>query len=89
MKAVVLHEYGPASNLKYEDFPDPKPGAGEVLVRVSATSLNPVDWMLRSGTVKDILPIEFPFVLGCDLAGVVREVGEGVTGLRLATRSWQ
>jgi len=80
MKAVVLHEFGPASNLKYEDFQYPKPGAGEVLVRVSATSLNPVDWMLRSGAVKDIIPIEFPFILGCDLAGIVREVGEGVTG---------
>ena len=80
MKAVVLHEYGPASNLQYEDFQDPKPAPGEVLVRVSGTSLNPVDWMLRSGAVKDIIPIEFPYILGCDLAGVVREVGEGVNG---------
>jgi NADPH:quinone reductase-like Zn-dependent oxidoreductase len=80
MKAVVLREYGPAAILRYEDFEDPKPAAGEVLVRVSATSLNPVDWMLRAGTVKDILPIEFPFILGCDLAGIVRELGEGVTG---------
>jgi len=80
MKAVVLHEYGPASNLKYEDFQDPKPAVGEVLVRVSATSLNPVDWMMRSGAVKDIIPIEFPYILGCDLAGTVRAVGEGVAG---------
>jgi NADPH:quinone reductase-like Zn-dependent oxidoreductase len=80
MKAVVLYGYGPASILRYEDFEDPKPAAGEVLVRVSATSVNPVDWMLRAGTVKDIIPIEFPFILGCDLAGVVRGLGEGVTG---------
>ncbi len=86
MKAVVLHEYGPASNLKYEDFPDPKPGAGEVLVRVSATSLNPVDWMLRAGAVRDIIPIEFPYILGCDLAGIVHEVGEGVTGFEPGDR---
>ena len=49
MKAIVLHEYGPASNLKYEDVEDPNPVAGEVLVRVSATSVNPADWMVRAG----------------------------------------
>jgi NADPH:quinone reductase-like Zn-dependent oxidoreductase len=82
MKAVVLHEYGPASNLTYEDVEDPKPAADEVLVRVFATSLNPADWMLRSGVIKDLIPIEFPYILGCDLAGIVREVGEGVTGFK-------
>ncbi len=79
MKAIVLHEYGPASNLIYEDFPDPKPTAGEVLVRVSATSINPADWLVRSGAVKDIIPVAFPYIPGCDLAGIVVEVGEGVT----------
>src|SRR6202030_2919269 len=79
MKAIVFHEYGPASNLKYEDVEDPKPAAGEVLVRVSATSINPADWLVRSGAVKDIIPVEFPYIPGCDLAGIVREVGEGVT----------
>jgi NADPH:quinone reductase-like Zn-dependent oxidoreductase len=79
MKAVVLHEYGPASQLRFEDVEDPKPAAGEVLVRVSATSINPVDWMLRSGAVKDLIPIEFPYILGIDLAGVLCEVGERVT----------
>ncbi len=86
MKAVVLHEYGPASNLTYEDFPDPKPAAGEVLVRVSATSINPADWMVRSGAVKDLIPVEFPYILGCDLSGAVREVGEGVTGFKPGDR---
>ncbi len=80
MKAVVLHEYGPASNLKYEDFDDPKPAPGEVLVKVSAVSINPVDWKMRSGEAKDRFPVEFPGILGRDVAGVVREVGEGVTG---------
>jgi len=80
MKAVVLHEYGPPSNLKYEDFPDPKPGAGEVLVRVSAVSINPIDLKMRSGAAKDRFPVEFPSPIGRDVAGVVREVGEGVTG---------
>ena len=80
MKAIVLREYGPASNLTYEDFPDPRPAAGEVLVCVSATSVNPADWMVRAGMVKDIIPVAFPHIPGCDLAGTVVEVGEGVTG---------
>ena len=79
MKAAVLHEYGPPSNLKYEDFPDPKPGEGEVLVRVSAVSINPVDLKMRSGAAKDHFPVDFPSPIGRDVAGVVREVGEGVT----------
>ena len=86
MKAVVLNEYGPASNLRYQSFPDPKPAAGELLVRVSATSLNPVDWMLRSGAVKHFIPIEFPYILGIDLAGVVVQLGEGVTGFEPGDR---
>jgi NADPH:quinone reductase-like Zn-dependent oxidoreductase len=78
MKAVVLHEYGGPSKLKYEDFDDPKPGPGEVLIRVSAASINPVDWKMRSGAAKDRFPVEFPGILGRDLSGIVREVGEGV-----------
>ncbi len=86
MKAVVLHEYGPPSKLKYEDFPDPKPGPGEVLVSVRATSINPVDWKMRSGAAKDHFPVTFPGILGRDLAGVVRECGEGVTNFAVGDR---
>jgi NADPH:quinone reductase-like Zn-dependent oxidoreductase len=86
MKAAVLHEYGPPSNLKYEDFPDPKPGEGEVLVRVSAVSINPVDLKMRSGAAKDHFPVEFPSPIGRDVAGVVREVGEGVTNFAAGDR---
>lgn len=78
MKAVVLHEYGPPSKLKYEDFPDPKPGPGEVLVAVRATDINPIDLKMRSGAAKDFFPVNFPGILGRDVAGVVRELGEGV-----------
>jgi NADPH:quinone reductase-like Zn-dependent oxidoreductase len=80
MKASVLHEYGPPSNLKYEDFPDPKAGPGEVLVRVHAAGVNPIDWKIRSGAMAKMYPTSFPAVLGYDIAGVVREVGEGVQG---------
>lgn len=86
MKAVVLHEYGPPSKLKYEEFPDPKPGRGEVLVAVRAASINPVDWKMRSGAAKDHFPVTFPGVLGRDVAGVVRELGEGVDNFAVGDR---
>jgi len=80
MKAVVLHEYGGPSKLKYEDFDDPVAGPGEVLVRVAASSVNPVDWKIRSGAAQARFPVQFPAILGRDIAGTVRELGEGVTG---------
>ena len=80
MKAAVLHEYGGPSKLKYEDLPDPIPGPGEVRVRVLAVSVNPVDWKMRSGEARERFPVEFPGVLGRDLAGMVESIGEGVTG---------
>jgi NADPH:quinone reductase-like Zn-dependent oxidoreductase len=86
MKAAVLHEYGPPSKLKYEDFPDPKPGPGEVLVAVRAASINPVDVKMRSGAAKDHFPVTFPAVLGRDVAGIVRELGEGVKDFAIGDR---
>jgi NADPH:quinone reductase-like Zn-dependent oxidoreductase len=80
MKAIVLHEYGGPEKLKYEEFEDPKPGPGEVLVRVAAASINPVDWKMRSGEARARFPVEFPGILGRDVSGIVRELGEGVTG---------
>jgi NADPH:quinone reductase-like Zn-dependent oxidoreductase len=65
--AVVLHEVGDASVLRYEDRPDPEPGDGEVLVRIEAASVNPFDWKVRRGLVER----ELPTVLGLDLSGVV------------------
>jgi NADPH:quinone reductase-like Zn-dependent oxidoreductase len=79
MKAVVLHEYGGPDKLKYEDVPDPVANEGQVLVRMAATSVNPIDYKMRSGAVKDHFPLEFPAILGRDIAGIVREVGSGVT----------
>ena len=86
MKAVVLHEYGGPSKLKYEDFPDPQAGKGEVLVRVAAAGLNPIDWKLRSGVMKEFMPLQFPVILGYDFSGIVREVGEGVTKFAVGDR---
>jgi NADPH:quinone reductase-like Zn-dependent oxidoreductase len=79
MKAVVLHEYGGPDKLKYEDVPDPVANEGQVLVRMTATSVNPIDYKMRSGAAKDRFPLEFPAILGRDIAGIVREVGPRVT----------
>jgi NADPH:quinone reductase-like Zn-dependent oxidoreductase len=82
MKAVVLHAYGGPDKLIYEDVPDPVAGEGEVLVRVAATSVNPIDYKLRSGAAKDRFPLELPAILGRDISGIVREVGKGVSGFK-------
>jgi NADPH:quinone reductase-like Zn-dependent oxidoreductase len=79
MKAVVLHEYGGPDKLKYEDVPDPSTEEDQVLVRVSATSVNPIDYKLRSGTMKAFWPLELPTILGTDIAGVVRAIGPRVS----------
>lgn len=81
MKAALFHEYGPASVLQYEDAADPVAGPGQVLVKVLATSVNPVDWKIRSGAVKAFMPVDLPYIPGQDLAGLVVAVGPGVTSL--------
>jgi NADPH:quinone reductase-like Zn-dependent oxidoreductase len=86
MKAVVLHEYGPPSKLLYEDFDDPVPAPGEVLVRVHAVSLNPIDWKMRSGAAKERFPVTFPAILGRDVAGIVAKLGEDVDGFKVGDR---
>ena len=79
MKAIVIHGYGSPEVLKYEDYPDPVPSAGEVLVRVAASSVNPFDFKVRSGSLKDFIPLTFPAILGLDVSGTVESVGPGVT----------
>jgi NADPH:quinone reductase-like Zn-dependent oxidoreductase len=80
MKAAVVHKYGGPEELKYEDFADPAPASGEVLVRVAAASVNPWDFKQRSGATKAFAPLEFPSVIGADFSGTVVKVGAGVTG---------
>src|SRR5215469_15511719 len=78
MKAVVIHAYGGPEVLKFEERPDPVIGPGDVLVRVTATSVNPFDLKLRSGQMKEYFPLTFPAILGGDVAGIVEAVGAGV-----------
>ena len=88
MKAVLLNGYGDTSQLQYGDTAQPQPGPGEVLVKVAATSVNPIDFKIMRGYMKDRMPIEFPAILGRDVAGEVVagggdrfESGERVMGL--------
>jgi len=78
MKAIVVHQYGGPEVLKWEDYPDPIPGPGEVLIRVAAASVNPIDYKRRAGLTKDWYPMKFPGLIGVDVAGTVVEVGPGV-----------
>jgi len=77
MKAVVVHQYGGPEVLKFEEYPDPVPSAGEVLVRVAATSVNPIDYKRRAGLTKDFYPLKFPGLIGVDIAGTVVKIGPG------------
>lgn len=80
MKAVLLHEYGDAGKLRYEDSDVPEFGDNEVLVRVRATSINPIDYKVRIGVAKGRFPVDFPGILGRDLSGEVADYGRNVTG---------
>ncbi len=80
MKAIVVHEYGGPEVLKYEEYPDPVPGPGEVLVRVAAASVNPIDYKRRAGLTKDFYPLHFPGLIGVDMSGTVLKLGPGVEG---------
>jgi NADPH:quinone reductase-like Zn-dependent oxidoreductase len=80
MKAIVVHQYGGPEVLKFEDYPDPVAGPGEVLVRVAAASVNPIDYKRRAGLTKDFYPMHFPSLIGVDMAGTVVKTGPGVEG---------
>jgi NADPH2:quinone reductase len=84
MKAIRVHEFGGPEVLRLEDVPDPRPAAGQVLVRVRAAGVNPVDTYIRAGghAVKPPLP----FTPGLDAAGVIEAVGNGVTRVRVGDR---
>jgi NADPH:quinone reductase-like Zn-dependent oxidoreductase len=80
MRAVRIHAYGDVDRLQFDDVPVPQCGAEEVLVRIAAASVNPIDWRIRSGSVQQRLPITLPITLGCDFAGIIDQVGASVDG---------
>ena len=79
MKAVRIHEYGTSIVLKYEDAPTPLITPNEVLVRIVAASVNPVDWKIRDGYMREKIAHSMPLTLGWDVSGVVAAVGSEVT----------
>ena len=79
MKAVVIHEYGGLEVLKYEDVQRPEPKEDQILVRVIAAGVNPVDGLIRSGMFAKHEKATFPMILGADIAGVVEKTGSKVT----------
>ncbi len=83
MQAIRVHGYGDVDQLQLERIPHPEPGAGEVLVQVHAAGVNPIDWKLRQGLRKDAVQMHFPYIPGMEIAGVVQEVGPGVTALKV------
>ena len=86
MKAVLLNGYGGVDQLVYGDAPDPKPQVGEVLVKVAATSINPVDWKIRRGDMKAAMQMAFPAILGRDVAGTVVSLGPDTEGFKPGDR---
>ena len=86
MKAAFIRETGSPDVIQYGELPTPEPGPREVLVRVGAVAVNPIDTYIRAGVVK--MATSFPYVVGCDLAGTVEKLGPGVSRLAVGDRVW-
>jgi NADPH2:quinone reductase len=86
MKAAYITAPGPAESILFGELPQPEPRPGEVLIRVHAVAVNPIDTYIRAGMVKMNLPV--PFIVGCDLAGVVEAVGSDCRQFRAGDRVW-
>ncbi len=86
MKAAFIERTGPPEVIQYGDLPKPEPKGSQVLVKVGAVALNPVDTYIRAGTIAMELPK--PFIIGCDLAGTVEAVGPEVKQFRVGQRVW-
>jgi NADPH:quinone reductase-like Zn-dependent oxidoreductase len=83
MKAIFIRRFGGPEVLEFGEFPDPIVGDGDVLIKVAAAAINPIDIMERSGLTKDFKPVSFPGVLGWDLSGTVVQVRPSVIGFSI------
>jgi NADPH:quinone reductase-like Zn-dependent oxidoreductase len=78
--------YGGPEVMNYQDMPDPKPGVGDILVKVAGIGINPEDMLERDGDLKDRFPLSFPAIIGLDVSGTVVATGDGVTDLKVGER---
>src|SRR3990172_2855078 len=86
MKAAYINEPGPPENILVGELPTPQPTGSQVLVKVAAAAVNPVDTYIRGGIIAMQLPR--PFIVGCDLAGVIEAVGPQAKRYRVGDRVW-
>jgi NADPH:quinone reductase len=86
MRAAYVESTGPAESIKVGDLPTPEPGPGEVLVKVGAVAINPIDLYVRSGLVA--MPLSFPYIIGSDVAGTVEKLGPGASRFKVGDRVW-
>lgn len=86
MRAAQINQYGDPSVIQINDVDKPTPGPGQVLIEVHASNVNPFDAKLRAGYMQDRIPLQFPFTIGGDVAGVVTELGEGVDNLAVGDK---
>ncbi|CAB3764778.1 oxidoreductase [Burkholderia puraquae] len=86
MKASILKSYGGTDQFSLEDLPTPEPGAGEVLINIKASAVNPFDLILRQGFMVQYIPLPLPAVLGGDAAGTIAALGTGVSGFAIGDR---
>jgi NADPH:quinone reductase-like Zn-dependent oxidoreductase len=82
MKAIRAHDYGGSDVLVFEQAPRPRPKADEVLIRVKAAGVNPVDWQFLSGAYKQFMPLQFPWTPGLEGAGIIEAVGANVISFK-------
>jgi NADPH:quinone reductase-like Zn-dependent oxidoreductase len=82
MRAIQINQYGNEEQLVIVDVAQPKAGKGQVVVRILATSFNPIDPKRTSGNMRQVFPLQFPFVPGGDFSGVVDSIGENVHGFQ-------
>ncbi|MEU4343970.1 NADP-dependent oxidoreductase [Nocardia sp. NPDC023852] len=87
MKAIVYGEYGGPEVLRLEDVEEPHAGPGQVRLKVAAAGVNPVDYKIRKGWMPDMVPASLPAIPGLEAAGVVDEVGAGVTGVAVGDQA--
>ncbi|MBX4862472.1 NADP-dependent oxidoreductase [Rhizobium sophorae] len=86
MKAALLKSYGDVDQFEIGDIPTPKPGPGEILIKIEASAVNPFDLILRQGFMARFIPLPLPAVLGGDAAGTISALGDGVTGFSVGDR---